>query len=124
MGLIGGHISLGHDSLVGFIGLGLVGFIGLSLVSLVRLISDIIGLIGLNSFSLVSLSGPSDIMGLISLGLVSLLGLNGHISLVGLGCFSGWLARARKKMWYSNINDALQDHLAEAILAVQQKYTE
>jgi hypothetical protein len=39
------------------------------------------------------------------------------MSLVGLGCFSGWLACVRKKMWYSNINDALQDHFAAAAAA-------
>jgi hypothetical protein len=65
MGLIGGHFSLGHNGLVGFIGLGLVGF----------------------------------------------------ISIVGLGCFSRWLACARKKMWYSDNKDALQDCFAAAILA-------
>ncbi len=117
VGLVG-HISLAHNGLVGFIGLGLVGFIGLGLGSLVRLISHIIGLVGLNGFSLVSLCSPSDIMGLISLGLVR---LNGHISLVGLGCFSGWLACARKKMWYSDNNDALHDPFAAAILAAGAK---
>jgi hypothetical protein len=45
----------------------------------------------------------------------------GHISLVGLGCFSGWLARARKKMWYSDNNDRLQDCFAAAILAAGAK---
>jgi hypothetical protein len=84
------------------------------LVSLVGLIDHIIGLNSLNGFSLIGLSGPSDIMGLISLGLVE---LNSHISLVGLGCFSCWLARARKKIWYSDNNDALQDFFAAAILA-------
>jgi hypothetical protein len=47
------------------------------------------------------------------MGLISL----GHISLVVLGCFSGWLARARKKMWYSNNNDALQDCFPTVVLA-------
>jgi hypothetical protein len=104
MGFIGGH------SLVGFIGLGLVGSIGLYLVSLVGLIRHMIGLNGLNGFNLVGLSGPSDIMGLISLGLVSLVELS-------LGYFSGWLACARKKMWYSNNNDTLQDCFTAAVLA-------
>jgi hypothetical protein len=45
----------------------------------------------------------------------------GHISLVGLGCFSGWLARARKKMWYSDNNYTLQDCFAAAILAAGAK---
>jgi hypothetical protein len=57
-------------------------------------------------------------MGLISHGLV---GLNGYIRLLGLGCFSGWLAFARKKMWYSNNNDTLQDCFAAAILAAAAK---
>jgi hypothetical protein len=85
----------GLNSKNGFIGFGLVGFIGLGLGSLV------------NGFSLIGLSGPSDIMGLISLG---------HINLVGLGCFSGLLACARKKMWFSNNNDALQDCFASVVL--------
>jgi hypothetical protein len=108
-GLIGliGHISLGHNSLVSFIGLGLIGFIGLRLGSLFGLIGHIIGLNGLNGFSLVGLSGPSDIMG--------------HISLIGLGCFIGWLTHARKKILYSNNNDPLQDHFAAAILAAAAK---
>jgi hypothetical protein len=126
-----GHKGLvGHTDLIGPIGIigpvgqnGLVGFIGLELIGLVGLIIHIIGLNDLNDFSLVGLSGPSDIMGLIGLGfvglislsLVSLVGLNGHISLVGLGCFRGWCAHARKKMWYSDNNDGLQDCFTAAI---------
>ncbi len=48
---ISGLIS--HNGLVHFIGLCLIGFIGLGLVSLVRLIFHTIGLIGLNSLSLI-----------------------------------------------------------------------
>jgi hypothetical protein len=56
-------------------------------------------------------------VGLISLSLVSLVRLNDHISLVGLCRFSGWHARVRKKMWYSNNNDMLQDYFTAAIPA-------
>jgi hypothetical protein len=47
------------------------------------------------------------------MGLISL----GHISLIGLSCFSDWLARARKKTWYSGNNDTLQDHFIAAVAA-------
>jgi hypothetical protein len=96
-------IGLGIEGLISknsFIGLGLIGFIGLGHGSLV------------NGFSLVGLSSPSDIMGLISLG---------NISLVGIGCFSGWFACAMKKVWYSNNNDALQDHFATAVLTAASR---
>ncbi len=58
-----------------------------------------------------------DLFGFTILGLVSLVRLNGHISLIGLGCFSGWLARARKKLWYSNHNDMFPYRLAAAMQA-------
>jgi hypothetical protein len=132
-----GHKGLvGHTDLNGPIGLiclvgqnGLVGFIGLELIGLVGLIGHIIGINSLNDFSLVGLSSPSDIMGLIGLGFVglispsfvSLFGLNGHISLIGLGCFSGWCACARKKMWYFDNNGALQDCFAAAIPAAVER---
>jgi hypothetical protein len=130
----------GQTGLVGHIGLieliSLVGHICISglvgQISLAGLNSHIIGLNGLNDFSLVGLSGPSDIMGLIGLGfvglislnLVSLVKLNGHISLVGLGCFSGWHACAMTKMWYSDNNDALQDCFTAAILAAAARTNE
>ncbi len=71
-----GHICLidrvGHNGLVGFIGLGLVGFIGLSLVSLIRQISLInllplsnhwpIGLIGIISFGLIASSASAALL--------------------------------------------------------------
>jgi hypothetical protein len=63
-------------------------------------------------------------VGLISLSLVSLIRLNGHISLVGLGRFSGWHACARKKMWYSDNNDALQDCFTAAIPAAAARMNE
>jgi hypothetical protein len=116
MGLIGIHISLGHNGLIGFIGLGLIGFIGLGLVRLVGLICHIIGLNGLNGFSLVGLSGSSDIMGLISLG-----GLIRNISLVGLGCFSGWLTCARKRCGTPTTMTCYKIVFAAAILAAAAK---
>jgi hypothetical protein len=95
--------------LVGFIGLGFVDFTSLGLISLVRLIGHI---------SLISLGGFSGING------CSLVELIGHISLVSFIGFNGWLARARKKMWwwiasfgYSDHNDVFKYHLATAILA-------
>jgi hypothetical protein len=94
-------------SLVGFIGLGFVGFTSLGLINLVGLIGHI---------SLVSLGGFSGIDG------CSLVELIGHISLVSFIGFNGWLAHARKKMWwwiasfgYSDHYDVFSYHLAAAI---------
>jgi hypothetical protein len=122
LGLLG-FMDLG---LVGLIGLGRVGLIGqislIDQISLVRLISHIIGLIGLNGFSLIGLVGFS---GIDNYNLAKLIG---HISLVGLICISGWLARARKKMWwwiasfgYSNHNDVFPYRLAAALQATVAK---
>ncbi len=100
-----GLIGLGgHDGIIGLslIG-GFVGFVGLGLVSLGGLISDI-SIVGILGLSLISHYGLIDFIDLGIECLISLVGLNGHISLVGLGCFSGWRARAKKKMWYSDNN--------------------
>jgi hypothetical protein len=106
-----------------------IGFVGLGLVSLGGLISNI-SLIGFTSLGLISLVGLINHISLVSLGGFSgiddysLVELIGHISLVGLICFSEWLARTRKKMWwwiasfgYSDHNDVFKYHLATAILA-------
>jgi hypothetical protein len=60
IGLVG-HID--HNSLVGFIGLGLVSFIGLGLVSLIRQISLINSLVSLDHW-------PIGIIGIIGFGLI------------------------------------------------------
>ncbi len=109
-----GRISLvGQFSLVNHNGLVSLSLIGLSLAGLISNIS-LSGLISIISFI-------GGFVGFVSLGLISIGGLISNISLVGPGCFSGWLARARKKMWYSNNNDALQDCFAAAILAAAAK---
>jgi hypothetical protein len=92
----------GPSDIMGLIGLGFIGLISLGLISLIGLISHI---------SLVSLGGFSGIDG------CSLVKLISHISLVSFNCFSGWCAHVRKKMWYSNSNDTLQDCFVAAIPA-------
>jgi hypothetical protein len=81
-----GHIDLvgciGHNSLVGFIGLGLVGFIGLSLVSFVGLCIN--GFIGLGLVGFIGLGLGSLVKGI---SLIRLVGLIGFIGLVGLVSF-------------------------------------
>jgi hypothetical protein len=104
---LGGLIS--NISLVGIIGLslisqyGLIGFIclGISLIGIYGQNGDI-SLIGLGI--ILSACWLIDFIGLGIECLISLVGLNSHISLVGLGCFSGWHAREKKKMWYSDNN--------------------
>jgi hypothetical protein len=133
----------GISGLVGFIGPGLVGIFNhkgligrISLVSQISLINHnslvCLSLVGLSLAGLIGKISLAGLIGNISLigsfvsfvgfGLISLGGLISNISLVGLGgCFSGWLSCARKKMWYSNNNDALQDRFAAAILAAAEK---
>jgi hypothetical protein len=93
--------------LVGFIGLDFVGFTSLGLISLIGLLGYI---------SLVSLGGFSGIDG------CSLVKLISHISFFSFIGFNGWLAHARKKMWwwigsfgYSNHYDVFSYRLAAAI---------
>ncbi len=66
--IIGRNNFIGHNGLVGFIGLGLVGFIGLGLVRLVRFLDRI------------SLVGPIDFIGLIGLGDLSITSLVGSLA--------------------------------------------
>jgi hypothetical protein len=112
-GFISGISLVGQFSLINHNGLVSLSLVGLSLAGLISNIS-LAGLIGNISFI-------GGFVGFVGLGLISLGRLISNISLVGLGCFSGWLARARKKMWYCNNNDALQDCFAAAILAAAAK---
>jgi hypothetical protein len=86
------HIGLdfiGHNGLIGFIGLGFIGFIDLSLFSLVGLIGFIgLGLVGLIGFSLVSLVGHSSLVSLIGFSGISLVGIIGLFSLGDFGIIS------------------------------------
>ncbi len=121
---------INHNGLVGF--LDIVNLAGLiSNISLAKLIGDIsfiggfVGYISLGLICLVSLCGFSGINNYILVKLI------GHISLVGLICFSGWLTRAWKKMWWwiasfgnSNHNDMFPYRLAAAILAGAAKNTQ
>jgi hypothetical protein len=112
-GVVNHKSLIGQISLVNHNGLGSLSLIGLSLAGLISNIS-LARLIGNISF-------VGGFIGLVGLGLISLGGLISNISLIGLGCFSGWLARARKKMWYSNNNDALHDPFTESIVAAAAK---
>jgi hypothetical protein len=85
IGIVG---RVGHNSPVGFIGLGLIGFIGLSLISFVGLISNI-SLVGIGGFSCINCFIGLGLDGVIGLGLVSLVRLIDRISLVGPISFSG-----------------------------------
>jgi hypothetical protein len=119
IGFINHKGFIGQISLVGqFTLVNHNGFVSLSLVglNLARLISNIsvARLIGNISFI-------GSFVGYVSLDLISLGRLINNTSLVGLSCFSGWLTRARKKMWYSDNNDALQDCFAAAIIAAAAK---
>jgi hypothetical protein len=86
--IIGRNDFIGHNGLVGFIGLDLVGFIGLGLVSLVGFFHNgLVGFIGLGLVSLVgffnriSLVGPIGFIGLIGLGNLSITSLVGSLAL-------------------------------------------
>jgi hypothetical protein len=139
IGLIG---PSGISGLVGFIGPGLVGVVNhkdlidqISLVGQISLVNQngliSLGLVGLSLAKLIgnislarligNISFIGGFVGFVGHGLISLGGLISNISLIGLSCFSGWLARARKKMWYSDSNDTLQDCFAAAILAAAAK---
>jgi hypothetical protein len=107
--------DIGLNGLVDFMGLNLVGFIGLGFAGFTSL--GIISLVGLiRHISLVSLGGFSGI------NTRSLVKLIGHISLVSFIGFNGWLACARKKVWwwiaslcYSNHYDMFSYPLTTAI---------
>jgi hypothetical protein len=118
MGLIGGHISLGHDGLVGFIGSlalsALLGLLATSLTSMASmasaLLASVVPVTSWASLASALLASPA-----LALSASSVLTAT-SILLALVASVVGLLVQ-ENKMWNSDNNYALQNHFTEAILA-------